>query len=467
MTGRVFDCASQPMRLSLSQTRGGGRQRPPARGFTVAVLTALVLVPLAGAAEPPLGFVVAALSAVGMLLMLRLVGERAPWGWLGVLIGSGALVIPPGQLAPLGPGLFVAAGLCLVVWLVNRASGHRPDHGRPAPGLRERDAQLVMGLSGERHVGQVLARELPADFVLVNGLKLPRGAGDIDHLVVGPTGVFLLETKTMAGRIVCEPDGTWRRTKIGRAGTHYTAYIGDPAAQVQRNIFAVRDCLRRQVPGLFRGTPLWIEGLVVFPHPRTELATEHSRVPAVPLDQAVPRLCLHTPQRPLQPDEVEAVVEALLVAGQEHRLPVTASVQSAQALAEAALALPLVLSLLFGTLALSRIIQAQTAVVAVAHEAARAGALARSPDDAVDRMRRRVDLVAPGFGLDPRAVVLEWDVSRFARDSGRVVATVRYMVYLGDLPLVGWVAAPAVRAEHVEWLDPFRSGLSALDGPVP
>jgi hypothetical protein len=48
-----------------------------------------------------------------------------------------------------------------------------------------------------------------------------------------------------------------------------------------------------------------------------------------------------------------------------------------------------------------------------------------------------------------------------------VVATVRYIVDLADLPLVGWVPAPAVRAEHVEWLDPFRGGLSALDGSLP
>jgi hypothetical protein len=324
-----------------------------------------------------------------------------------------------------------------------------------------------MGLSGERHVGNVLARELASDFVLINGLKLPRGTGDIDHVVIGPTGVFLLETKTMAGRIVCEPDGTWRRTRVGRAGTSYAAYIGDPAAQVQRNIHAVHECLRRGVPGLFRGKPLWIEGLVVFPHPRTELATEHSRVPAVPLDQAVPRISMHTPQRALRPDEVSAVAEVLLVEGEARPQPLASRAQSAQALVEAALALPLLLGLLFGTVALSRVVQAQTAVVAVAHEAARAGALARSPDAAVESMRRRVDLVAPGFGLDPRALTLDWDVSTFARDRGHVLAIVRYAIDLSDLPLAGWAPAPAVRAEHVEWVDPFRSGLVPPEGSVP
>jgi hypothetical protein len=154
----------------------------------------------------------------------------------------------------------------------------------------------------------------------------------------------------------------------------------------------------------------------------------------------------------------------LLAEANERRLPVAHQAQSAQALVEVALTLPLILSLVLGTVALSRIIQAQTAVVAVAHEAARAGALASDPDDAVARMRRRVDMVAPGFGLDPQAVVLEWDVSTFGRDRGHATATVRYVVDLTDLPLAGWVPAPAVRAEHVEWLDPFRSGLIPLDG---
>ena len=462
MTDRVVECTSNPMWLSHIQARASN-PRPPAQGLIAALLTAVVLVPLAGASEPPQGFAIATLSAASVLLLLRVLGTRLPWGWLGLLIGSAALLVPRGQV---WPGLLVGGTFCLLVWLINRRPG-RHAHARPLPGSRERDAQLVMGFSGERHVSQVLARGLSSDFVLVNGLKLPRGAGDVDHLVVGPTGVFLLETKTMAGRIECAPDGTWRRTKVGRAGTQYEAYIGDPAAQVQRNIFAVRNCLRQHIPNLFEGTPLWIEGLVVFAHPRTELTADHSRVPAVRLDEAVARICLHSPRRTLQPAEVEAVVNALLVEADERRLPLSHRPQSAQALVEAALTLPLVLSLVFGTLALSRVVQAQTAVVAVAHEAARAGALASTPDEAVTRMRRRVDLVAPGFGLDPRVVTLDWDVSTFGRDRGSLTATVRYVVDLSDLPLAGWVPAPAVRAEHVEWLDPFRSGLSPLDGSPP
>jgi len=123
--------------------------------------------------------------------------------------------------------------------------------------------------------------------------------------------------------------------------------------------------------------------------------------------------------------------------------------------------LPIVLALVFGTLAVSRVVQARTAAIAIAHEAARAAALADSPEQAVDRMRQRAELVAPGLGLDPHRLVLVWDVSHFDSDPGEVVAHIEYPVDLGDLPLVGGAPTVTIQADHVEWLDPFRSGLSS------
>src|SRR5207247_2407443 len=155
---------------------------------------------------------------------------------------------------------------------------------------------------------------------------------------------------------------------IGRGGTEYGAYIGNTAAQVQRNIHAVRECLRRRVPRLFSGTSLWIEGLVVFPHPLTELSTDNSRVPAVRLEETAQRICQHQPRRTLLADDVIDVTAALL----QERVALVHLARSAQAVVELALALPVVLALLFGTLALSRVVQAHSAIVAVAHEVARA-----------------------------------------------------------------------------------------------
>ncbi len=445
MTRRVVECHVQLPRFE-DRSR---REHPPGRGLTLAAGCALVLVPIAGATEQPVGWFSAGGAALCVLLMFRFRGRTGAIGWLLLLLGLVGLAAPRGIVPGLGPAVCVTLALLTVLWLADRGRGRRsPD------GWREREAQQVAGRSGEIQVAGVLARELPDEYVLINGLALPRGAGDIDHLVIGPNGVFLLETKTMAGRIVCQPDGTWQRTRIGRAGTSYVAYIGDPAAQVQRNIYAVRDCLRRRLPHLYAGRPLWLEGILVFPHPRTELASEHSRIPAVRLADLAPSIRGYQPRRMLRPSDVGQIAEVLL--GESHARPLA---RSAQALVEMALALPVVLTLVFGTVALSRVVQAHSAIVAIAHEVARAGALGASPADALTRMQVRAREVTPGLGLDGTLLDIVPDVSAYARNDGHVAATVRYLVNLRDVPLVGWAPPAELRVRHVEWIDPFRGGI--------
>jgi hypothetical protein len=460
MTCRVIDC--RPVALPEPPPvpkRRGRRPQDSKAGLATAIFASLVVVPFAGAAEAPTGWLTAGLAAGVILVGAAAARDRVRWGCLAVLSGIVGVALPRGPFPAIGPMLFVSTLLCGLLWFTAR---RRPFRKTPKPVVSPQveEAQKLAGRTGELHVGQVLERVLPDEFVLINGIKLRRGAGDVDHLVVGPTGVFLLETKTMAGHIVCAPDGTWRRTKTGRAGGVYSAFIGDPAAQVERNIHAAASCLRQHCPQLFARNPVWIEGVVVFAHADARLEVEHSRVPAVRVDEAPARIVGHVPRRWLKPHDVEAIVSALM---EEHRRPhlQVVAVQSGQAIVELALALPIVLALLFGTLALSRVIQAQTAVVAIAHEAARAGALGSSPVDAVARISERVTSVAPGFGVDPRALDVQWDVSGFSGDPGRVTATVRYELHFDDLPLGGWLPPSTVRAEHVEYVDPFRGGVAA------
>ncbi len=461
MTARVIDCRTT--RPAPSGRYNRKRTQPDSRtGLGASVLVALVVVPLAGAAEPPFGWTAAGCAAVLVLTLAAFGGSRVRWGWLATLTGLAGILVPRGPYGVIGPVLLVTCVLCGVLWFAGR--GRRAQRwGRPETGSREHQAQQLAGLSGEVRVGQFLAHALPQEYALINGLKLPRGSGDIDHLVVGPSGLFVLETKTMAGLIVCEPDGTWRRTRIGRGGTPYSAFIGDPAAQVQRNIRALRECLRQRCPELLARTSVRIEGVVVFPHPRTELDAEHSRVTAARLEDTPALILGNVPRQPLQPGDVAMIVGALLEEVRQPQLQLLASIQSAQVLVEMALAVPVVLVLLFGTVALSRVLQAQSAVVAIAHEAARAGALGANSSDAVARMLARAELVSPGFGMDPRELTLDWDVSSFSADPGRVATTVRYRVDFSDLPVAGWLTATTVRAAHVEFVDPFRSGLDALD----
>lgn len=460
MTTRVFDFQRLQTPVAEARREASHLRSRRRAGLKASALAALVAVPVAGAGESPTGWLVGALVALLVLGVAATCSPRVRWGWLALVAGGVGVGMPRGPWGIVGPPLFVATVMCLVLWHFNRRDRHAGTGGTE-PSSSVRTARVMAGLSGERHAGRFLASELPQDYVLINGLTLARGSGDIDHLVVGPNGVFVLETKTLAGRVVCAPDGTWHRTKNGRGGGTYAAYIGDPVTQVQRNIFGVRRALWKQVPELVARTPLWIEGLVVFPHPETELETDNSRVPAILLNDTATRICAHTPRRKLQPDEVDAIVAALLLEAQQGRsLPIR---HAAQSLVELTVLLPVVLVLVFGTIGVSRYVQTQSAVVAVAHEAARAGALASSPADAIERMRLRTVQAAPGLGLDARALVLEWDLTRFGDNPGQVQVLLTYPVAFGDLPIVGGLFPTLVRAEHVEWVDPFRSGV----GPQP
>jgi hypothetical protein len=76
-------------------------------------------------------------------------------------------------------------------------------------------------------------------------------------------------------------------------------------------------------------------------------------------------------------------------------------------------------------------------------------------------MRQRTASVAPGLGLTPQSVNLSWDVTHFTSSPGEVEAFVEYPVDFADLPIVGGLFPTVVRAAHVEWVDPFRSGTAA------
>src|SRR3954454_3476916 len=67
------------------------------------------------------------------------------------------------------------------------------------------------GLAGERMTAAVLDSQLPAGWVALHGRRLlPDSASDIDHLVIGPSGVWVIDTKNL---FRCRVYGSalWRR----------------------------------------------------------------------------------------------------------------------------------------------------------------------------------------------------------------------------------------------------------------
>ena len=64
------------------------------------------------------------------------------------------------------------------------------------------------GAEGERATAAELDR-LPGNFYVHHGLKLGTTKGDIDHLVIGPTGVWVIDTKNHSGRLTANKGMLW------------------------------------------------------------------------------------------------------------------------------------------------------------------------------------------------------------------------------------------------------------------
>ncbi|MCL4239743.1 MAG: pilus assembly protein [Dehalococcoidia bacterium] len=129
--------------------------------------------------------------------------------------------------------------------------------------------------------------------------------------------------------------------------------------------------------------------------------------------------------------------------------------ESGQALVEAALAIPVLLVLVFGVVAAGRVVEAKIAVQAAARESSRALAVAPSEEQGIADALTVGENVADGYGLDSDRLTVEVDSGGFAR-GGTVMSEVRYNVSLSDLPLLSFFDVD-VGASHSERIDIYRS----------
>jgi hypothetical protein len=129
------------------------------------------------------------------------------------------------------PAVLISLSLCAAILFGNRRGGFL-DVG---PWRR--------GHEGETDVSNVLQRLQAMSFVVVNDVEI--GAGNVDHVVIGPTGVFALETKNWSGRVWSE-DGRLYRDGHDRS---------DAIRQAVHGAASIKDRLGCR----------WVEALLVFP----------------------------------------------------------------------------------------------------------------------------------------------------------------------------------------------------------
>jgi hypothetical protein len=156
---------------------------------------------------------------------------------------------------------------------------------------------LRRGFSGERKVADAL-KGLDDSYYVLHDVLLDPNLGNIDHILIGPNGVFVIETKNYSGEIVCEGD-RWYRVYGERKSP-----IKSISIQAKRNAVILRNVLKR------KGISRWVRPLLVFTNPSAKIRLQEPTVDVVSLQN----LLEYITGRPiiLNDEEVKRTVKAIL-----------------------------------------------------------------------------------------------------------------------------------------------------------
>jgi hypothetical protein len=158
------------------------------------------------------------------------------------------------------------------------------------------------GWQGEKRVEKLLSSKLSDEYVLINDLYLHKGGGDIDHVVLAPSGIFVLETKNWSGTITCNGD-EWQR-----GGNHY--FKGSPSLQVKRNAAKIKQIIDSSLA--FRSLDVWVEGIVVFTNNHATLRLNNPTVLILKLPELPSHIAMHTSPNSFSRQQIEEMGKEIL-----------------------------------------------------------------------------------------------------------------------------------------------------------
>lgn len=126
---------------------------------------------------------------------------------------------------------------------------------------------LGSGLEGENATADIVSA-LPEGFYGIQNVVVTFEGkkSELDMVVAGPTGVFIIETKNRNGEIRGNyGDREWTQYKIGRGGTPYSNDFYSPVKQVGTHIYRLAHFLRE------KGVKVHVDGAVYFSNPEAEV----------------------------------------------------------------------------------------------------------------------------------------------------------------------------------------------------
>jgi len=142
------------------------------------------------------------------------------------------------------------------------------------------------GYEGENKVSKILSSTLSDEYYLINDIMISDGHGNIDHVVLGPNGIFVIETKNYGGRIACYGD-EWTRQYTSKKPGRFSRFIhfelGSPSKQAKRNSMRIRRLIESSKT--FKSRRIWVEGIVVFANQNADLKINNPTLPILKIEE--------------------------------------------------------------------------------------------------------------------------------------------------------------------------------------
>jgi hypothetical protein len=149
------------------------------------------------------------------------------------------------------------------------------------------------GAEGEEHVGRLLEQLRPHGWYIQHDVKIGRNGANVDHLVIGPPGVYAINTKLLRQNV-------WVAGSVIKVGGYNKDYVDKGEAEARR--------IREKLVAATGRRSLWVQSLLVFVDADLVVKQQPRNVPVLRDSELVHALLAQDVT--LGQEEVEALARA-------------------------------------------------------------------------------------------------------------------------------------------------------------
>lgn len=192
--------------------------------------------------------------------------------------------------------IVASAALMQISWVIYNKSRKNEDACRK-------------GITGEQIVIDAL-KNLNNSFYLINDITLQQPYGNIDHILLGPNGIFVIETKNYKGNIECNGD-EWHRLYENRSGPRDFT-MTSPSKQVKRNAVGLKKFLGNTTDIMKNKPYLFINSILVFTEPDIDLRLNNPTVPVLEVGDIYDYISSFKTNNLFTNDELKSIAKVII-----------------------------------------------------------------------------------------------------------------------------------------------------------